>query len=814
MIVVVAIAPVLAAVLINLAISLVLTGVALALSRRNDREQLEQRIEFPTSTLGAAVPIVYGRTRIRNPNVLWYGNQEVATVRLSSPRREVRQYTISVALDLCLISPGSVAPQLHRVWSGENTVRFGAGVAAVDAGAVVNIDAQDEYGGLGEGGGLLGTFSFFGTADATINPGIQVTLSDTNAEAVQYRSQCWVVWVGRVGESPNVRPFSFEVEVQPPTLGFGPVSASGDANPAEVLYDLLTSDWGRLGVDPVSIDLASFTAAASTLNTEVHGFSYQISQATPFESVLTTILRQIDGILYEEPTTGLITLKLFREDFSIPSLPLFDTSNVIRLENYRANTIENAPNQVRVTFTSRSENYNPVSVLVHDAANIEATKSTRTAEFQFPGVSDATLALTIATRELGLLALPLTSVRMIANREAATLRPGDVIRLAWPDFNITQIVMRVVSVDLGTLENGQVTVDLLQDRFGFSATIFGDQPPVGIPVTPAPAPVTEQRVLEVPRFLSLKGEEDGLFSTPELQRLQYLAVAPTTNSVSFTSQLSTDGGTNYDTERTDMPFAAVATLSSAYPITRAEVDVAFGLVITNMTDPSVLQSATQAEVENEGKNLVLVGDELFAYLDFLDLGGGSYRLRPLWRGVLDTSPRSHAANDRVYFLDRFQDNIGVTPFAAGVTGVRSRLLPFNGFGVVPPGTATVVGPFDIQNRIFRSYPPDFLRFNGTSHPTLINGLNVNLTWLQRDRLRDTLTIPNGPTQLPTEITTYVIRVSTDGGANFTETTLGMDISNAVFNFPTGNTVTMELVSQRDPAGSRCLFPVTRTFNTI
>jgi hypothetical protein len=58
--------------------------------------------------------------------------------------------------------------------------------------------------------------------------------------------------------------------------------------------------------------------------------------------------------------------------------------------------------------------------------------------------------------------------------------PGDVVSLSWPEYGISGVVMRVANVSRGTLANGAIKLDLLQDFF----YVWRYQPPKAIAMPP------------------------------------------------------------------------------------------------------------------------------------------------------------------------------------------------------------------------------------------------------------------------------------------------------------------------------------------
>ncbi|HSH42873.1 MAG TPA: vWA domain-containing protein, partial [Arenicellales bacterium] len=99
-----------------------------------------------------------------------------------------------------------------------------------------------------------------------------------------------------------------------------------DMNPAHIIRECLTSrDWG-MGHPEADIEDTSFRAAADTLYDEGMGLSLLWDREQPLEEFVQVVLDHIDGHLFVEPTTGLWTLRLVRDDYDAETLLTFNES--------------------------------------------------------------------------------------------------------------------------------------------------------------------------------------------------------------------------------------------------------------------------------------------------------------------------------------------------------------------------------------------------------------------------------------------------------------------------------------------------------
>ena len=124
----------------------------------------------------------------------------------------------------------------------------------------------------------------------------------------------------------------------------------GDMNPADIMYDLLTSASAYgCGFDPALVDKTSFDAAALILADEDFGLSVVVSEARAASDYLDDIAWHIDGIVYQAPLTGKLTLTLFRKNYSTSAVPILTPSNARNIVVVRPGLAE-LISEVKVTY--------------------------------------------------------------------------------------------------------------------------------------------------------------------------------------------------------------------------------------------------------------------------------------------------------------------------------------------------------------------------------------------------------------------------------------------------------------------------------
>jgi hypothetical protein len=774
---------------------------------------------FPITKEGTPVTLFWGTVRLRGPNVLWYGDfytqamtQKVKTGLFSSKRVITGyRYFLGMHLGLGLYCPFSAGASFRKIWADDKLLWSGD-VAPGPAGEPIYIGQGSAFGGKDRGGGFRGTIRLYSGTFAQTTSSYLLSKLSPQSIVPAYRGLVHAVLERcEVGEQPQVRPLSFEVSMIPEGLGFGAIG--DDANPVEILYDILRSDWGRLGIDPALIDTDSFSDGAQVCENEGNGMSIALASPGDASDAIEEILTQIDAILFEEPSTRKITLKMIRDDYDVDDLEVYGPSDISEISNYSAATWQDTKNQVRVIYNSREDEYNDKTAFAQDMSNIGFQGAIKSAEYNFGGITTADNANAIAARELNMLSIPLVKMRILTSRKGFQLRPGDVIAVTWPDFGIEKIIMRVQKFDLGTLEDGEIAIDLIQDRFAVSHTIYASpQPSAFVRPSIEATPIAEQQIIEIPRWLAAQGVIAGDVSFEEDKRLIYLAKQPTASDLLFDALVSIDGGATYSEDSSNAEFAEAALIAEEY----GAMDTG-PLKIKEVTDSTILANASSTQVR-AGANMLIVGDEIIAYETFTDNLDGSYTLNTVWRGLLDTSPRRHEVDARVFFLSNSAiASLGETVFSGG-EAVNVKLLSDTVFQKLPEEDADAIS-VSVEGRAQRAYPPDRVLIEEESYPPSVYTTTPQLSWLRRDRLRSDIAKYTDPDEVPQdnaqdpEETRFVARVKKDGGS-WSETDLGTGTTSAV-NLGGYGAIDIEVHAERDDDSDlRSLVPFMHSFNAI
>ena len=608
----------------------------------------------------------------------------------------------------------------------------------------ITVNAPELFGGEKREGGISGSVdAAFGEAGQAAN---DYLVSKIGAPQPAYRGLLSLVLrqVYIAANNPYIKPWA--VRVKRCFRDWYPTKAeiSGAANPAHIIYESLTnSAWG-MGYPVVSIDDASFKAAADALSAEGFGLNMIWLQQSTIEQFVREVLDHIGGVLTTSPSTGRFILKLVRANYTLASLPVLDPSNVIELESFQRAAWGETTNELVLIYT-KSDSYKETSITVQDLANIQAQGAVVSQTRRYPGITAAALAARVAMRDLAAVSTPLEQVRLKVTRRAWRLTPGDVFNLSWPTLGIDGLAMRIAAIDGGTLTQGTISIDAVEDVFGLpQASYTAPQPSGWVDPVPAPSATSPRRLVEAPYWdiaRAMSASELAYLDATDCY-LQTLGARPASGALNYDIYSKTSSASTYS-QRSQGEFCPNAVLAA---------DV--GRAVT-----STITYGSEVDID-----LVTVGG--YAYLNdeavAITAINTSTKSLTVNRGVLDTVPTSHAAGSRIWFADGAQ-GVDPTEYAAGET-VNARLLTVTGKGTLALASAPT-DSLAMNRRQNRPYPPGNVKINNVAYPAVAKG-DLVISWAHRDRLSQTVSLvpqTNGNIG-PEASVTYTLRIYGEAGS--------------------------------------------------
>ena len=508
-------------VLVAMAVSAVMAGLASGLSfllaPKPDIEDQEPSglgdYNFPTNLESRYVPVIWGTSKVKGQNVIWYGD---FSARELDTADQVVGYEYSLGMDLALCwGPIDAITEItidedYALKAGEkyalwDTTTGIAPTAPLDGYALpvsgerlIEFRDTQFFGGTKRGGRLIGGLRFyFGTETQTANSYIagveRENTLDIDGTSIskgllvpRYAGLCHAVWEGGVlSDHAVIKSWSFTVHRYPTSLtpSYSKVGtdANGiaDANPAHVIFEILTdTNWG-LGVPEENIDRDGFIAVAKKCFDEQNGFSFTMDSAKAAKTVIDDILAQVNGVLVQD-SDGKFSLRLLRRTYRTSDNAELDydgvvtgntiltvgPSDIIKMVSASRQAWSETFNVVQVHYNDRNDEFKEAVATAHDLANMSIQNGLRRVkQIKSKGVRTAQAAAVVAQRNLVTVAYPITSAAFEVSREFSSLRPGDIIEVNHPDFGLESFYMRIFEVGLPKDTDGNILLKGMRDVF-------------------------------------------------------------------------------------------------------------------------------------------------------------------------------------------------------------------------------------------------------------------------------------------------------------------------------------------------------------
>lgn len=504
---------------------------------------------------------------------------------------------------------------------------------------------------------------------------------------------------------------------------FTSISNTGGAitamNPAHILYEVVTNNvWGR-GLPTTFIDEPSFLAAAQTLVAEGFGLCMKWMRQDDIDRFVSLVLQHIGGALFINRQTGLVTLKLLRQDYDPDLLAPFT------FENGLLDITEDESSSNDTTFNEIIVNYiDPISgqqgsLRTQNLASFQALGTLISNTVDYLGLPTASLAARVSQRDLQLNSGEIRRFKIKIDRAGWYISPGDVFKISIPTRGIETMILRAGAIEDGPLEDETITITAMQDIFGLPESSF---------VTPQPSfwtpPDRSVRVIDQ-RMVGESTYYDLAYNMPpaELAALtadtgivKVYAEQPTGFTVDYVVASKTSLEAEY-VERTTAGFDAGAELAASISLhaTTGTVESISGVsLIDSLPIPALI-----------------VGEDTEEYVEVtaLDIETGVVTIA---RGCIDTVPHAFITGDKIWF----QTNMPTSDFVDRSTGeiVNVKLLSRTSSEKLNIALAPV-DTIEIGGRQGRPYPPGALEIAGIPFELsqTVEG-DIVFTWAHRDRI--------------------------------------------------------------------------------
>ncbi len=477
----------------SLAVMAISTGIALLLRKKLEgpKPAGKEAFQLPTAEEGRPFPVIAGKRKVKSPNAvspifyLWAKAKKVGGGGFTKQYTAAYYYFIGLHLGVCQADIDGIK-------------QFGLGDTclwptlddptseAADGQTTLSINAYECWGGYKRGGGVKGTIGIqYGDAAQTLDSYLSTHLG---SDQPAYRGFTGAIFKGLyIGTQPVIRnPWFLSKRTDKLSDGsaqwYSAKANIGDDNLNAIhwLRELLTSTWIGLGKSTSLLDSTNWEAAADTCYSEGYGVSIVWdAPGEDVESMVQQIEELIDGKVYVDPSDGKIKIGLIRADYDVGSLETFDEADF-----WPEIMATSSPGQVpsrtvvlfhdRLTGKSRPASEPDIALLARQGAhpNIDTR--------DYAGlICDETLAGTVAAREQQQASAMPKRFTLHALRTMAHLHETSVIKISYPELNIASMVVRVVTIDRGQLDDGECLLEVVEDVFGTAYTTYATAPSEG-----------------------------------------------------------------------------------------------------------------------------------------------------------------------------------------------------------------------------------------------------------------------------------------------------------------------------------------------
>lgn len=493
-----------------------------------------------------------------------------------------------------------------------------------------------------------------------------------------------------------------------------------DANPAHVIYELQKNKDFGAGMPMGQINVESYELAAKTLWEEGFGVSLKWIQQGKVKDIILEMLDHINAVCYEDPRTGLSTLKLLRGDYDVDALPLADGTNSVVTSFQRKH--EELVNEVVATYTD-GQSYEEATVSVQDLAGIASEGGVISTGRNYYAVMKPELATALAERDLRAEGYPLATAEVEFFREFWDLNPGDVVKVDSPEDSDDVVVMRVLALSDEIAGTGAVKGSLVEDVFALEAAPLQTGPAsIFVDSDRPPDPAETIQAMTLPYTFAARA---GLgFATDEdypVVRLGVLASSSQAGVDSFQlagEQVGALGSSQFEV------------LGANTIISRGTLAEPLVAEVETVTIP--LEALTNGELP-EPESVLVIGGGSEETQELAGVTATTDTTVTLRRGILDTNPKPWVVGTPVWVLGTNSTFWDASDRAA-FEGAEYKVLPVSAIGTLPIDDAALQ-TFTLGERPYLPFRPANVTVGGVAFGVLdlaVQG-DVLVTWKNRQR---------------------------------------------------------------------------------
>jgi len=582
---------------------------------------------------GSVVPMVWGKVRI-STNFLWYGNLETEPVYSKGGGKGGSKKTISgyrYYLDMW-----------HAICQGPNVTISDVYIQdkkhTIAELPVTSYDVND---------GSQATFPTEpGAYAAALNPVVHISLNR------------YLLGVN-VSTAPTLH-FIVERTSDAPLLLANPekINMTNGVNPAAIVWDLLRAS----GVPSSSIDVTSFEAAAEEWYSKGYGLNITLNKQQEVRNHIKKIQSYVDFALRVDENDKFIIHAFTDSEASVDTLNTEDFNEF----KFSRRTWDDCFTDFRANFTDQDADYTQRTLRVRNPAVHNMIGHDRQKTIDLTAYRDSEAASQRLHEVMKRMSYPEAQIQCKVSAKFSGINVGEIVTINHDDYAISAAEYRVTSKTEGSIDTNDINLTLTQyieglmdDNYGVAGRTSWVQSHYG-----AAAPAN-QRIIELP-YTGTYQEEPA-----------YLCMCERAGQeTGFEMMYSVTSGGDFGVHQSASFFSELGTVSAEYPIDTRTIDDDVGLTFTRAVAPT-FDSVSRAALFAEPRIGVLYDPssdefEIIAFQTVTPLGGTSYQLTGVIRGLLNTEKQTWAVGKELWLV-HVGDNI-MTNIMAGTFYVK--LVPF------------------------------------------------------------------------------------------------------------------------------------------
>lgn len=478
------------------------------------------------------------------------------------------------------------------------------------------------------------------------------------------------------GGAANYLALGAVLDLQPPSATNAPAGSwieDGDqigANPADLFKELLCQPFPHgAGADESHLDTTSFTAWHDAALADVLPANVFAANGELAEDVLAQILSDHGYFLSYNPNEGCGEFLAQPIRSGMTPLVVAAEQNVGSKPEVETPLLEQPFDRVIFTFPDKNRDYAETAIVVDEdgqASLIEVQKAVKSPLYTATDYTTARVLAETKSQE----DLPgNTGFKLELNRDANMLWPGLSIRIDEIDPE-QEAVLKILEVK-DQQNTKKIEVTAVEDNYEAAVSAYvGTEPPQGGSAnTSTPTADTVAALFEVPTVL-LQTRQTRVIV------MRVRGSEQVTGSAIYFSQ----NGTSYQFNSRVQDVFAGGTLDAELPATDPFV-IDQGPVITAQLDIDQVEDLTGNDADwRAGRQVAVIGDELFFVKRIVPTAVNKYRLEGLIRARLGTARASHAVNAQVYIFSLTSaTDLSDTKIVPGQT-LYCKPAPFTPFG--------------------------------------------------------------------------------------------------------------------------------------